>query len=167
MNVKKPLLVAGVASSIAFGSMASLSAVTSADTSSSSDGQSSLIDKLASKFNLDKNEVKAVFEADRTEHEAARQKEVETALTQAVKDGKLTSDQKDKILAKRTELKSQMEANRDSMKNKSDAERKAAMDANKAAIDKWASDNGIPQDYIKYLMGGPHGGPGHRAPDSN
>ena len=43
-----------------------------------------------------------------------------------------------------------------------DTERKAAMDAERTALDKWFSDNGISTDYRYLVFGGGrgHGGPG-------
>lgn len=77
-------------------------------------------------------------------------------LAQAVKDGKLTQDQADKITAKLKELKTQREAERDSMKDKTDEERKTAMEAKKTELEKWAKDNNIPLEYLRSL-GGPGG----------
>lgn len=160
-NLRKPLLVAGVTSSLAIAGLTGSGLVSAAtSTSSSSDPASSLIDKLASKFNLNKDEVKAVFDEDRTAREAEHQKQVEDELSQAVTDGKLTSDQRDKILAKIKENKADMEANRDSMKDKTDAERKAAMDAKRTELETWAKNNNIPTEYLRLLGPGGHHGPG-------
>jgi len=138
----------------------------SAATTSSTSGQS-LVDKLASKFNLNKDDVQKVFDEDRSAHEAERAAEVKTQLDQLVKDGKITQAQEDKLIAKGKELQTQREANRDSMKDKTDAERKAAMDAERTAFTKWLSDNGIAEEYGRLIMGGHgrHGGPGSHGPD--
>lgn len=164
MNYKKPLLVAGIASGIAFGSISGAGLASAAQTNKADDGQSSIVDKLASKFKLDKKEVKAVFEEQHTQREAAQQTKVEAALTKAVTDGKLTAEQKDKILAKRAEIKADREKNHDSMKDKTDAERKAFRDQKKAELTQWATDNNIPEDYLKYVHGGGHGGQGQHGP---
>jgi hypothetical protein len=162
-KLKKPLLVAGVASSLAVAGIGGSSIVSAAttSTSSSSDPTSSLVSKLASKFNLNKSDVQAVFDEDRTARDAERQQKVEAELSQAVTDGKLTADQKTKILAKIKEVKATMEANRDSMKDKTEAELKSAMDSERTSLESWAKENNIPTEYLRLLgPGGGHGGPG-------
>ncbi len=135
--------------------------VASAQSSDTSDGATGIVQKIAKKFNLSESDVKAVFDEDRASHQAEQKQKVEERLTQAVIDGKITEDQKQKILAKISEIETQREANRDSMKDKTDAERKAAMDAQKTALEAWAKENNIPDDYMRMLhMGGGHGGPG-------
>lgn len=162
MNYRKTLLTAGVVSGIAFTGLAGVSAVSAASLATSTDGPTSLIEKLAAKFNLNKDEVKAVFEEERTARQAEHQQKVEERLTQAVTDGKITADQKSKILAKAKELQAQREANRTAMEGKTHEERKANMDANRTALEKWATDNGIAKEYLHFVMGGGHGhgGPG-------
>lgn len=159
LDFKKSLLAFGVVSSVALASLAGAGVVSAATTtSSSSDGPSALIDKIAAKFHLNKTDVKAVFDEDRASHEADRQKANEATLTQAVKDGKITEAQKALILSKQAELKANRDADHDSMADKTRAERKANMDAKRAAIEKWATDNNIPIEYLH--PGGGHGDPG-------
>lgn len=164
MNIKKPLLVAGVASSVTLASLAGTHIASAAESSTTnSDPQSTLISKIASKFNLSQNEVKAVFEADRSAREAEHQKQVETDLSKLVSEGKLTEAQKDAILAKRAELQKERDANRDTMKNMSESERKQHMDSERDSLKKWAEQNNISEDYLRYVFGGP-GGPGGGGP---
>jgi len=121
---------------------------------------SSLVAKIADKFGLNKDEVQAVFDEDRTEREADRQKSYEEKLSQLVVDGKLTEDQKNLIIAKNKELEDARKSNMESMKSLSDAERKSLMEKERLELETWAKDNGID---IKYLMGGfGKGGPGGR-----
>jgi len=149
MNIKKSLLIAGVVGAIGVAGLAGTAAVSAAtDTSTSG----SLVDKIAQKFNLNKADVQAVFDQNRSDHEAQRQANVKTKLDQAVKDGKLTADQETKILDKLKELQAQRDADKSTMKDKTPAERKAAMDANKAALDQWAKDNNIPTEYLRIFM---------------
>ena len=111
--------------------------------------QTSIVDKLASTFNLDKSKVQAVFDEQHKTHQADRQ---------AVADGKLTADQKTKILAKHNELKTQMET---AMKDNADAtkqERRAAMTKLHTEAKEWAEANDIDAKWL--LMGGPGKG-GH------
>lgn len=153
-NYKKPLLVAGVASTIALGTISGAGVVSAAtNTDASTDHMSGLVDKLASKFNLDKNEVKAVFEQDRSERQAERQKQVEERLSQAVTDGKITSEQKAAILAKQAELKEFHE----SIKDKTRAEKRELMKTKMAELKTWADENDIPTEYLRPGMGHGHG----------
>jgi hypothetical protein len=64
------------------------------------DTQGTLIDRIISKFNLNKTDVEKVVTDYRSEKQAARITVVETKLTEAVSAGKITEDQKAKILAK-------------------------------------------------------------------
>jgi hypothetical protein len=43
------------------------------------------------------------------------------------------------------------------MSTKTDDERKAAMQAERTSLEQWAKDNGISTDYLRYVVGGPHG----------
>jgi hypothetical protein len=82
-------------------------------------------------------------------------------IASLVEDGRLTQAQADKINAKRAELQKTREANRDSMDDKTSTERKAAMDAEKTALDTWMDENDIDDTYAYLLMGGHgHGGLG-------
>ncbi len=166
MNIKKPLLVAGVVTTISAAGLAGNNLASAATTTSSTD---SLVGKIAQKFNLKESDVQAVFEDDRKTKEAERQAVIEKELSEAVTKGTITSEQKDKILAKRAELQAQREAARDSMKDKTDAERKAAMQTKRTELEQWAKDNNISTDFMKYVMGhgggrglGGPGGPGGR-----
>lgn len=153
--MKKSLLVAATVATLGVGIMAPIAAY--ADTGSTSTGNSSLVDKIASKFHLNKTDVQKVFDEDRTARQAEHEQAAKDQLAAWVKDGTLTQAQADKITAKRTEIKADREANHDKFESMTNTERKAAMDAKKADLEKWASDNGID---IKYVMPG-RGGEGH------
>lgn len=101
----------------------------------------SLAEKIASKFNLDQGEVKAVFEENRSAREAERQAEISDRLQQAVDDGDITADQKKLIEQKQQQLED-------------------ARDAMKDELEKWAEDNDIDQKYLMFGGHGMRGGPG-------
>ncbi len=92
--------------------------------------------------------------------EAKHEADNKSRLDQAVKDGKITQEQEDKIIAKQKELKAERDANKEAIKNKTEAERKAAMEAKKTELEKWAKDNNVPIEYLHpgggRGMGGPH-----------
>lgn len=62
-----------------------------------------LISRIAQKFNLKEDDVKAVFEAVRDEHQEQMKKDREESLSKAVSDGVITEKQKQSILAKMDE----------------------------------------------------------------
>jgi hypothetical protein len=160
MRIKKPLLIAGTAATIGLTSVAGIGVASAASSSNGSSGNG-LVDKIAGTFNLDKTKVQAVFDADRKEHQAERQAKIEKALTQAVKDGKLTETQKSAILAKIKEAKAGTESNHDAMKGKTPAERKSTMKEKRIELEAWAKKNNIPTSYLYYIVGGHgHHGPG-------
>ncbi len=112
-----------------------------------------VVDKIASKFNLNKDEVKKVFDEQKVERQAEHKKLLEEKLAQAVEDGKLTEDQKTKLLAKMEE----MHQARDAAKDKAMENRQAKRDEFK----KWAEQNGINLDEVLPAPAGEHGRKGH------
>lgn len=149
----------------------------------------SLVNAIAQKFNLNVNDVQAVFDEQKTKMEAEKEQNFTDQINQAVTDGKLTQVQAELIIAKRAELEAQKPGmgaikKDESWANKTRGEMQAEMKARQAemkaqqdALKQWATDNNIPQEYIRFLgMGfGPgfrgHGGPGcpmgKNAPDDN
>lgn len=139
MVSKKSLAVAAAVAATGFASIAGMQAVsaqTDSPTGSSTSGPAALIQKIAEKFNLNQDEVKAVFDEERqareTEHEAERAAELQSAVDA----GDITAEQKSAIEAKQKELK-------------------AAMESERQALETWATDNGIDAKYL--MMGGPRG----------
>jgi len=114
--------------------------------------KTNLVDKLASRFNLNKDEVQKVFDENHSEMRAQKEQDYLSRLNQAVTDGKLTTQQKDLLVAKHTELETFMT----SLQGKTATERRAAMDAQRTELEKWATDNSIPRDYLM-MMGGREG----------
>ena len=156
MKAKKALLITGVTGIVG---LASLGGVVSA--ANGSTGGDTLADKIATKFNLNKDEVQKVFDEDRKAHEAEHQAKMEEHLTQAVTDGKITADQKDAIIAKHAEVKAYMESLKD--QDKTDEERKTLMRQKLEEVHQWAQDNGLSDYFMMKGLGGPgHGG--HHGP---
>lgn len=131
---------------------------------------SGLVDKIATKFNLNKDEVQKLFDQDRTEHEAQREKEQATRLQKLVDAGTITATQKTAIEAKVKELKAEREVDRTSAKDLSDEERKSKMDEERTALDSWAKAQGLDLSKLRgVFFGGPgrHGGPAPEQSQSN
>jgi len=161
--MKKKLAVAATVLTLGIGGLGTVGLASAATNTSSSNG-SSIVDRLVSKFGLNKADVQAVFDEEHTEREAERLTRLQEKLATAVSDGDITQAQSDKIVAKYKELQAARDANRDVMQDLSDDERKAKMDEEREAFKTWMDENDIPQEYARLIhMGGHiHGGPrGH------
>ena len=126
-HMKKQALIGLSMTAVTFG-VVGLSSIASAQTANGS----SLIDKLVTKFNLNKADVQAVFDAEKSEKQAEHQAERSANLQTLVDKGTITADQKTKIEAKQKE-------------------QQAAREAERTSLEKWATDNGVE---MRYLMGG-------------
>ncbi len=159
--MKKKLIIGSALATLAIGIIVPITTM-SASALTSTSGTDSLIDKLVSKFGLNKSDVQKVFDEDRTTKDTEREQAQTDKLVAAVKAGKITQAQSDKITAKLAEIKADRETNHTAMESKTEAERKTAMEAKKTELDAWAKDNGID---ISYLMMGD--GPGHIGGQNN
>lgn len=147
MALKKIALASGALALVALSSVAVINVASAATQTNKED---TLVSKIAQKFNLNKADVQKVFDEEHLARQAEMKANYESKLTQAVKDGKITEDQKTKLLAKEAEMHSFMQ----SLSNKTRDERKAAMDTKRSELEKWAKDNGISTDYLAGPMGG-------------
>lgn len=122
----------------------------------------SLVQKIADKFGLNKDEVQEVVDEVRAEHQEEmqqqreeRQAEMETSfeeqLTQAVESGEITKEQKQLILAKREEINASRQTATEGAEDMTEEERRAARETEREELETWAEENGID---MKYLMGG-------------
>ncbi len=89
---------------------------------------------------------------------AEREQKVKDEIAQLVKDGKLTQDQADKLLAKRAELQKEREANKPTTKpteltEEQKAAKKAEREKKQTELKNWLKEQGIDESYIKYLSG--------------
>jgi hypothetical protein len=117
------------------------------------DPQTSLVQKIAEKFNLNKDDVQKVFDEERNNRESGMQKQMESRLTQAVQDGKITEEQKKLILDKVSSLHASRTAEMDKMKSMTADQRKEAMKTHKDELKTWADQNGIDLKSILGEMG--------------
>lgn len=165
-------MVGGAVASIGVASLGSAGLVSAATSSSTDNPKQSLIDSIAAKFNLNKDEVKKVFDEQHETREAEREQKMADRLAKAVKDGKLTQEQADKLTAKLKEMHESRETNREAMKDKTAAERKASMKAERDAFKQWLTDNNIPEEFggpmgMKGAGNGHHGGMGMHDDDDS
>ena len=160
--MRKHLAIAGIVTAVSAASLTGIGVANAATNTTNTDPMSSLVTAISTKFNLNKDDVQEVFDAQRTEMETERAAQLKTELAQLVKDGKLTQAQSDAITAKQAELKKEREANRTTdQSTKTDEQRKTEMEARRTALEAWAKENGISTEYLRYVMGG---GPGHGGP---
>lgn len=150
-----PVMAAVILGAVTFGTT-----VVSAQ-SATGDPQSSLITKIAQKFNLQESEVKAVFDQEHTERHAKMQQQFSENLSQLVTDGNITEAQKTAILSKMEEMRTKHEENREAMMNMTPDERRAAMEKERAALEAWAKEQGIDLSLIKGFRFGKGPGFGH------
>lgn len=148
MAIKRNLILGGSLVAIAVSTLG-IGAVSAAQNSNKDD----LASKIASRFNLNKDDVQSVFDENRAEHDQARKAKLENRLTKAVRNGKLTEDQKTNILTRVDENKAFFE----SLKDMEPAERKTALDNHKKEMEAWAKENGIDNKWGKPQRGRHHG----------
>jgi DNA polymerase III alpha subunit (gram-positive type) len=157
--------------------LASAGAVAYASQAQDVNPMAGIVAKIAQKFNLSQNDVQAVFDEYKNEEKTERgakmqetqaqmEQKVKDELTQAVSDGKLTQAQMDLILAKRSELQAerstvtQQAQEKSSTKTKEEMEaerdaRQTEMKSKQDALKQWATDNGISEEYIRFVGGMP------------
>lgn len=163
MKLTKKQLIAALAVTVLAGGigLSSISMV-SAQTGTKQDREESLASRIATKFNINKDEVKAEIKAEhdqnRTEHEAEMKQNRETQLQKLVDSGKITSDQKTAIIAKMDEMHTKMEELRNNGKTKE--ENKEAHKALHDEFKTWVESQNINMDDIR--PEGKEGGRGHR-----
>lgn len=108
-----------------------------------------IIEKLVERFGLDKKEVRKVFDEEREERRRQKEALFEERLSQAVREGKISEEQKKAILAKKKEI----EANREESKNLSWEERREKMEACREEMKVWAKEKGIDLTFLPMLLG--------------
>ncbi len=120
-------------------------------------GSNSLVAAIATKFNLNQADVQTVFDSEKSKRQAEMKQQVETRLTQAVIDGKITEAQKQAISTHFTQMKENRPTKGD-FHNLTEEQRKVKMDEKKAEMDSFLSQNGLTRETLQGLMG--HGGKG-------
>lgn len=125
--------------------------------------QDSLVDKLSSKFNLNKDDVQKTFDEFHEEREAEHQHKLSEYLQTKVDDKTITAGQKTLLESKLEEMHQARKNNRDELKDLTPEQRKAKLDEKRDEFKKWAEQNNIPLDKLD-LPGPGHGrgrGPHH------
>ncbi len=163
--MNKKLIIVGTVAAIG---LAGIGTATYAATQANS--QSDLAQTLATKFNINKDEVQKVLDEQREAKKAEREQKIKDEIAQLVKDGKLSQEQADKLNTKRAELQKEREANKSTTKlsEMTDEQReakKAEREKKQTELKAWLKEQGIDESYIKYLSGkgGPRGESGDKA----
>jgi len=132
--------------------------VVAEDATNGQNRMQSLVQIIAEKFGLKQADVQAVFDQDKTDRQAKREKDYLSRLDQLVIDKKITEAQKQLIILKNKELQDKRQAEFQSLQGKTAEERKTLMakkrtemQTERTELQTWATKNGID---IKYLMGG-------------
>lgn len=156
MNITKKMILPALALTVVGASVLGMSATVSAD----SNGDS-LVEKIASRFNLNQDEVQAVFDEVHDEREAEHKAEMNEKLQAKVDDGTITAEQKTLLEQKLEEQHQKHEENRD--QDLTREERKQQHEQEREEFKAWAEENNIPFDELDLRpdKGGP-GGHRHR-----
>ncbi len=161
MRVNKKLVAGAMTAGVIGLTGVAGTALAADNTNANSSPMSSLVQKIADKFNVDKAEVQKVFDEARAEHRVEHEQRFNERLDALVSQGKITAEQKTLIIEKFSTMKAEREANRDSGTRPTRAE----MEAKKAELDKWAAENGIDLSVIMPARGeggfGSRGSHGH------
>jgi len=149
MEVNKKIL----ASLLAVFSILSLGVLGAKAFQNGSFDRSELAQKIAERFNLNKDEVQGVMDQLREEKRMQREEEQKTRqnekLDKLVSEGKITEDQKSALIAKWEEMKNN-QLKRMNMQSLSDEEREEAMgkqreerEEHRQEMEQWMENNGI------------------------
>lgn len=172
-TIKKRHLAALIIAMATMGAGIGINYAAAADDSDKASPISELVEAIADKFDLDKNEVQAVFDEHHEKMQAQREEQMAQVkdkmeqefadrLKEAVENGDLTQKQADLIADKRTELEESRQIIHNKLENPgkmTDEERKARQEEMKSQRDdlkSWAKSNDIPEKYL-FMMGGPGG----------
>jgi len=151
MKTKKKMLVIAATVIAVGGGVVGSSKTFAQGLDRSDDPMSSLVTKIAERFNLNKDEVKQVFDAELEEHHKEMQEKAADDLNKLVEDGKITEAQKQLIIDKRTELHTSHMGKMANLQGSTREEIKAAMEKEKLELEQWAKVNGID---VSYVFGG-------------
>lgn len=147
---KKPLLVSAIVAAAGLTSVGTVGLVSADNANGSRD--SSLVDRLSSKYNLDKTEVQAVFDEERKEHRTERRAERTERINQAVKDGNITQAQADHITGVLAEVE---KLRGDTVPHELSDEVREQIRDKMHELREWAEENKVDLQYVG------HGGKGH------
>ncbi len=121
-------------------------------TAQTPDSQDALIQKIAEKFSLKKEDVESVFNEHKAEKQAMMLANLEQKLDQGVKDNKINQAQKTAIIKKFADLKKEKQAMVDKS-GTSPEDKNKAFEQKRADLQKWANDNGLDLKILYEYLG--------------
>lgn len=135
MTINKKFVIGAAALTItaAAGTATALAATPAASNSST---YPPIVQKLADTFHLNPADVNKVFQDQKQMNQQQRQQKLNDYLETQVKAGKITEDQKNKMITKLEDLHSQL-------KNDTKGQRHQDMQNLRSQLEQWAKDNGI------------------------
>ena len=150
MKLSRSMLAAGVVTTIAVASVVGIGAA-----SAQTDTGTSIVDRIATRFNLNRDEVQTVFDEKHDEMEAEHEQRQAMRLQELVDNGTLTAEQKTALEAKHEEMETKREALKDQDLTREEV--RTQMETARTEFEAWAKDQGIDLDAIR-----PAGGMGMR-----
>lgn len=153
-----PLLAATIGGAVL------VSSVSADTTTSGQNPMTNLVNKIAEKFNLNPSDVQQVFDDQRAQMQDQMNQKYQDRISQAISDGKLTQEQADKIIAKKTELESERQDFKADLEGKTKEEMRDAMKTQMDSLKQWASDNNISMEYLMFGRPMMHRGFGFGSP---
>ena len=157
--ISKKILLPALAVSAIIG--ASYFGINQVQAQASDNPFSGLVQKISQKFNLDQTQVQTVFDDYRNEQKQNRQQNMQQReqdrLTQLVKDGKITEDQKNAIIAELASLREKYKP--ENFKDMTADQRKQQFQNQQDEIKAWAQGQNIDLSLLKpgFGMGGRKG----------
>jgi len=151
---KKMFLIVAIVSALSGGLVVATNAFAQTNTQNS---VPSLVQEIASKFDLNQSDVQAVFAQHRQEMHTKMESNYETYLANLVKSGKISEEQEQLILNEHKQLMSQMQSTMKNFKSMTPAQRKAQMQAEMQTVKNWAKQNNISLQYLRPFGAGMRG----------
>lgn len=106
-------------------------------------GDGTLAARFAEKLGKSEDEVQAVFDELRAEHQTEMQAKHEERLNELVSNGTISEEQKQLLIEKHAEMQQQRQEERQAFKELTPKERREAMQARREEMRAWAEENGI------------------------
>ncbi len=158
-KTKRAIVTAAIVATLGASAFAGVATTFAANTAGQAgDHMSNLVTAIATKFNLNKDDVQAVFDEQKDQMHADMEAKVAAHISDAVTAGKLTQAQADAITAKQAEIDTFLQ----SQESKTPAEREAAMKTEMDSLKAWAKSNNIPKGFaFPHFLGHPPMGGHH------
>ncbi|MDA3814776.1 MAG: hypothetical protein PF549_00205 [Patescibacteria group bacterium] len=126
--------------------------------SENENGQDTIVQRIAERFNLNTNEVQEVFNENQENRQAEMQERQEERLAQAVSEGKLSEEQKELLLSKMEENRAERGENRETFRGMTYEEKMNEREEHQEEMQGWMEENGVDHDDLMGTDFGMRGG---------